>query len=894
MIDDRVGVFRRQRRPPSGGRPSAAHTPRAPRTPRATSIPQRARGSRGLRLSRFLWALGPMAIGAAGFLAGTARLLGAYSPFGIVAVGAAAASCNSDAARVMPAIAGALIGSAFAGGPVAVMALSISSALLLALPGGVRKWTGWLAGTCVFFASGTGAALAQIIAGQGVHLPVVALSEAALAGAAAAVIVPAALAWQSPGGGDPRLPSRLDVASLLLGAGIACAGLDRISFSGVSLGAIAAFYLSAVSGIMAGPGAGAIAGGAAGLAMSAAGDVPGAIVGAAAAAGAVSGIVGRRSRGLAAPAILLSAMFFGRQFGTPGELTGFLIEASMAAVALMATPARWVGEIAWRLPLEAHAAGRQDECRARVHHLVYERLLATARVFQDLSLAYGGAPFGAVNSAAGESAAADHGEDLDERPRDIASSVAAVRARACSGCASYNSCWKELFFRTYREIVDALALAELFGEIDAVGLPRGLVGRCSRREALARAAACVVGPLLVAPAAQPTREASFSMPMEAAAAILSLQTAGVAHALTRAAFESQSAMASNEEAERAIRGRLKRAGIETKCVSVSNTGRGGLQVQVVRAECDRACECAGECVHTMAPAVSGVVGRSMLVGDVQRSSCAPRRPTTAECSVRLLPACRYALETEALSVPRTENDVSGDYHSVVSLGDGRVAVLISDGMGVGRVASAQSQAAVSALARLLQTGLDAAFAVETVNALMSVRPASDPFATLDVVVVDLYSGDAEMIKAGAPPAYIRRGSRVTAIGAPSAPAGVSIPARTASFHHTLEEGDIIVLATDGVTEGQSDLPEVDAELARVIQRAPDGCPSSVAQTVMNWARAGTPTRGGGVQKPSRDDMTVFVARLAKATADARMAGAAGIDARVVETSTPEGEVDEPQ
>jgi stage II sporulation protein E len=871
MADERVGVFRREKGR-AGGAPSPRKKRSDARAPRWSR--SRLRVARPLRLAAF---------GAAGFLAGIARLFGAYSPFGIVAVGAAAACCDCDAVRVMPVVAGALVGGAFSGGPTQVVALAVSSALFLALPERARKWTAWSAGLGVLVASFIGAVFAQAIVGQGVHLPVAALSEAAIAGAAAAAIVPAARALVGPGG-VLHLPSRLDGAALLLVAGIVCAGLGRLSCSGVSPGAILAFYVSALAGVTAGPGSGAIAGGVVGMAMSAAGDMHVIIAGATAAAGAAAGIMGRQGRAFAALTIPLSAMLAGRQLGTGGELTGFLIEASAAAILLMATSGRWVGEIAWRLPREASSAGLQDEYRARVHHLVSESLLTDARTFQDLTLAYSGAPLEPLESAGRRSSAPSSATAVDDDwPQDIASSVAAVRARACSGCASYNLCWKELFFRTYREIVDALAVAELYGEVDAAGLPQGLGSRCSRREALAAASARVGRPMAAAGAgaAQPA-QTSFSVSREAAAAMLSLQTAGVARALTRAAMQAQLVVASDEDTEREVRGRLRRAGIEVKCVSVSRTGREGLEVQVVQA----ACGSDDECVRTVAPVVSGAVGRAMSVCDRQcRSRVSGEAP--AECIVRLVSARRYSLETESLSSPGLEDDVNGDSHLLTNLGDGRVAILISDGMGVGQAASTQSRAAVSALARLLATGLDAAFAVENVNALMSLRPSPGPFATLDVVIMDLHTGSAEIIKAGAPPTYIRRGSRVIALGAPSAPAGVSIPAHTASFHSVLEEGDIIVLATDGVTEGRSDLLDVDAELARVIQQAPGGSALSVAQTVMNWARAGTPIRGGSGQGPFRDDMTVFVGRLAKATATA------GIGACIVETSIPEGEAHGP-
>jgi stage II sporulation protein E len=879
MADERVGVFRREKGR-AGGAPSPRKKRSGARTPQLTR--SRLRVAHPLRLAAF---------GAAGLLAGIARLFGAYSPFGIVAVGAAAAYCDCDAVRVMPLVAGALVGGAFSGGPIQVVALAVSSALFLALPERARKWTAWSAGLGVFVASFVGVVFAQAIVGQGVHLPVVALSEAAIAGAAAAAIMPAARALRGSGG-VLHPASRPDGVAFLLVAGIACAGLDRLSCSGVSPGAILAFYVSALAGVTAGPGAGAIAGGVVGMAMSAAGHMHVIIAGATAAAGAAAGIMGRQGRAFAALTIPLSAMLAGRQLGTGGELTGFLIEASIAAIMLMATSGRWVGEIAWRLPREARAAGLQDEYRARVHHLVSESLLTDARTFQDLTLAYSGAPLEPLESAGWRSAApssatavdgTDRGNGDDDWPLDIASSVAAVRARACSGCASYSLCWKELFFRTYREIVDALAVAELYGEVDATGLPQGLGSRCSRREALAAASSRVGRPMAAvgAGAAQPA-ESSFSVSREAAAAMLSLQTAGVARALTRAAMQAQSVVASDDDTEREVWGRLKRAGIKVKCVSVFHTGREAVEVQVVQA----ACGSADECVRTVAPVVSGVVGRAMSVCDRQcRSRVSAEAP--AECVVRLVSARRYCLETESLSSPGLEDDVNGDSHLLANLGDGRVAILVSDGMGVGQAASMQSRAAVSTLARLLASGLDAAFAVENVNALMSLHPSQGPFATLDVVIMDLHTGSAEIIKAGAPPTYIRRGSRVTALGAPSAPAGVAIPAHTASFHNVLEEGDIIVLATDGVTEGRSDLSDVDAELARVIQQAPGGSALSVAQTVMSWARAGTPRRGGSGQGPFRDDMTVFVGRLAKATATA------GIGASIVETSIPEGEAHGP-
>ena len=69
----------------------------------------------------------------------------------------------------------------------------------------------------------------------------------------------------------------------------------------------------------------------------------------------------------------------------------------------------------------------------------------------------------------------------------------------------------------------------------------------------------------------------------------------------------------------------------------------------------------------------------------------------------------------------------------------------------------ESGAAVAMLVRLLEAGLDLDFAVQSVNAVMLLRSDDDRFTTVDLAVVNLYTGQAEMVKAGAPPSFIKRG-----------------------------------------------------------------------------------------------------------------------------------------
>ncbi|HPU75900.1 MAG TPA: hypothetical protein PLG65_06965, partial [Bacillota bacterium] len=136
MADEPVGVFKRERRR-QGDSPGPRKTRGGAGRPRARTRMPSPSHSR----SRILRTAILAAFGATGLLAGLARLFGAYSPFGIVAVAAVAACCDCDAAGVMPTVLGALVGGALSGGPTQVVTLAVSSVLFLVLPERFRRWT---------------------------------------------------------------------------------------------------------------------------------------------------------------------------------------------------------------------------------------------------------------------------------------------------------------------------------------------------------------------------------------------------------------------------------------------------------------------------------------------------------------------------------------------------------------------------------------------------------------------------------------------------------------------------------------------------------------------------------------------------------------------------------
>lgn len=104
--------------------------------------------------------------------------------------------------------------------------------------------------------------------------------------------------------------------------------------------------------------------------------------------------------------------------------------------------------------------------------------------------------------------------------------------------------------------------------------------------------------------------------------------------------------------------------------------------------------------------------------------------------------------------------VSGDQAVSCELPDGRFALILSDGMGKGAQAAAESRRLVRRLCGNLKKGMSPARAIKEVNRFM-IRP--DSFATMDLALLDREMGQAKFYKMGAASSFLVRGAHVRRI-----------------------------------------------------------------------------------------------------------------------------------
>ena len=128
-------------------------------------------------------------------------------------------------------------------------------------------------------------------------------------------------------------------------------------------------------------------------------------------------------------------------------------------------------------------------------------------------------------------------------------------------------------------------------------------------------------------------------------------------------------------------------------------------------------------------------------------------------------------------------------------------------MGTGKNAAIDSASAVSLLERFIKSGIDPKTSLVIINsALILKTEETGSFATLDLMCVDLFSGDTDFYKYGSAPTYIKRGGHVRKIVSGALPAGITSGAQTDVDRTRLKlrNNDFIVMASDGVADAGDD------------------------------------------------------------------------------------------
>ena len=211
---------------------------------------------------------------------------------------------------------------------------------------------------------------------------------------------------------------------------------------------------------------------------------------------------------------------------------------------------------------------------------------------------------------------------------------------------------------------------------------------------------------------------------------------------------------------------------------------------------------------------------------------------------------RFSINVNVGVREKKGEEVCGDSYMYFVTDDGRAVIMLSDGMGSGEEAHLASKNALSLIARFVRAGCSVEESVQAVLPVLSMNVEQNGFATLDLLEINVFSGESKLLKYGASPTYIKRHGKVQKIISNAFPPGLEECTESINkpVCFRLGEGNVVVMGTDGVLE-TGNLSEMES----LIKAEEDG--ARLVNDLIDMAAHS--------ENRISDDMTLLVATLVK-------------------------------
>lgn len=141
--------------------------------------------------------------------------------------------------------------------------------------------------------------------------------------------------------------------------------------------------------------------------------------------------------------------------------------------------------------------------------------------------------------------------------------------------------------------------------------------------------------------------------------------------------------------------------------------------------------------------------------------------------------------------------VNGDNNRYF-VNDGKLFLLLSDGMGTGTLAAAESNTVIAMAKSMIVAGVSLENAINIVNLAMNLKGSGESSASLDILSVDLFTGDANIVKAGASETVVIGENEINRYYEDSLPLGVLKNIKLSNVKFSLSDKQTVIMVSDGV------------------------------------------------------------------------------------------------
>ena len=354
----------------------------------------------------------------------------------------------------------------------------------------------------------------------------------------------------------------------------------------------------------------------------------------------------------------------------------------------------------------------------------------------------------------------------------------------CVRCADKNRCWNSEYMDTLSALNDASEAMQRRGTLRVDDIPQRFSEKCRAPEAFVTA---VNGELRAA-----AYRRHFAAQLRESRDTAWGQFSDMSEILSEVAAELSSVNGADHLAERRLIRYLRTLDIEAD-VAVFRDSRGRLRAVVESG--------------SLAALYDEPDYLSKLSEVLGTRLCKPKTPTESMGKLTLIEAEPLAVSVGIAAMKKKGEKVSGDKGTYFKTDAGVLCVILSDGMGCGADAARDSKEVIDILERFLRSGLDPAAAMKTLNSVMLLKSGDNwGFATVDLMCVDLFSGETCFYKYGAAPSYVLSGKSIRRIECESFAPGLQSEKGGAPdmVRMRLKPGSTAIIASDGVIGDTND------------------------------------------------------------------------------------------
>ncbi|HAJ65225.1 MAG TPA: hypothetical protein DCM61_01410 [Clostridiales bacterium] len=471
--------------------------------------------------------------------------------------------------------------------------------------------------------------------------------------------------------------------------------------------------------------------------------------------GLLGGVFSRHSRLVFTLSFVLASALAATCAWSGAVSTAALFETFCASVIFILLPARFLGSLGMFLHDSEHGSGERD-----LRRFVANKVKGLGEAYGEL--------YGIV-----ESSLCDNSND-----NDIARVFDRAADRVCVHCVNKNRCWNADYLDTLSALNDATKAMCRNGSLTAEDIPGFFRSKCTDLAAF-------IGAVNSELRAQNYRRELKSRLAEKSAVAWE-QYADMAHLLTAVSDELGSVNGSDLLAEQRLLRYLRSIEIDAE-VSVYRDGRGRLRAAMESG--------------SLVPLTSDPGYLERLSNILGVRVCLPQGTEVSDVRLVVLEAEPLAVSVGIAALKKRGERVSGDKGSYFKTDSGVLCVILSDGMGTGDEAARDSAQVVAILEKFLRSGADGAAAMKVLNSALLLRSGENwGFATVDLMCIDLFSGETCFYKYGAAPSYVRNGRTVRRIKGETLAAGLSLGGGSAPdvVRMKLQPGSTAIIASDGV------------------------------------------------------------------------------------------------